>query len=377
MKCHRRRLCRCLNLINKNLGIYVHFPFCKSKCRYCDFNSSDKNWCLEEKYIDALVKEINSCKYTDKVDTVFFGGGTPTAVNLNNLLRVSDAVSSKFDISNAEFTVECNPATIDYDGFVKLKHAGVNRISMGLQSANDDELKFLGRIHTFDMFLKTYEDAVRAGFDNINVDLMFSLHSQTMDKWMYTLEKVTNLKPQHISCYSLIVEEGTPFYSMELDLPDEEIDRNMYYYCVDMLKERGYNHYEISNFALEGYECRHNIKYWTRENYLGFGCGASGMYENVRYQNTYEVSEYIKNNLVDEEILTLSDRMAEHIFLGLRMIDGFNIEKFKNMYNVDFRKKYKEQIKKFTDLGFLEIGENCRLTREGLSVSNSVMCEFI
>ena len=377
MKCLRRRLCRCLNLINKNLGIYVHFPFCKSKCKYCDFNSSDKNWCLEDKYIDALVKEIDNCTFKDKADTVFFGGGTPTAVKISNLIKVIDAVKKKFDISNCEFTVECNPATIEYDGFVKLKQAGVNRISMGLQSANDDELKFLGRIHTFDMFLKTYEDARKAGFENINVDLMFSLHRQTLDKWLYTLNKVTELKPQHISCYSLIVEEGTPFYNMELDLPDEETDRKMYYSAVDLLKSRGYGHYEISNFALDGYECRHNIKYWKRENYLGFGCGASGMYDNVRYQNTYDVAEYIEKNVVSEEFLSLEDIMAEHIFLGLRMINGFDIEKFKSMYNVDFRKKYKEQIRKFTDLGLLEISENCRLTREGLSVSNSVMCEFV
>ena len=377
MKCLRRRLCRCLNLTNQKLGIYVHFPFCKSKCRYCDFNSSAHNWCLEDKYIDALVNEIENSTYNDKVDTVFFGGGTPTAVKIFNLLRVIDAIKNKFDITDAEFTVECNPATIDYDGFLKLKNAGVNRISIGLQSANDDELAFLGRIHTFDVFLKTYEDAKKAGFDNINIDLMFSLHQQTAEKWLYTLNKVVDLKPAHISAYSLIVEEGTPFYSLELELPDEETDRAMYYGAVDLLKSKGYKHYEISNFALNGMECKHNVKYWKRENYLGFGCGASGMYNNVRYQNTYDVSEYINNNFVSEEVLTTSDAMAEHIFLGLRMVDGFNIEQFKNIYNVDFRKKYREQIKKFTDLGLLEVGENCRLTKEGLSVSNSVMCEFI
>lgn len=355
----------------------MHFPFCKSKCRYCDFNSSAQNWCLEDDYINALVSEIESSTYTDKVDTVFFGGGTPTAVKISNLIKVVEAVKSKFALDNAEFTVECNPATIDYEGFLKLKNAGVNRISLGLQSANDDELKFLGRIHTFDMFLKTYEDAKKAGFDNINVDLMFSLHQQTLDKWLYTLNKVVDLKPAHISAYSLIVEEGTPFYNLNLELPDEETDRAMYYGAVDLLKSKGYNHYEISNFALDGCECKHNVKYWKRENYLGFGCGASGMYNNVRYQNTYDVFEYIKNNVVSKEILTTADAMAEHIFLGLRMVEGFNIEEFKRIYNVDFRKKYKEQIKKFTDLGLLEVGENCRLTKDGLSVSNSVMCEFI
>ncbi|MBQ2284738.1 MAG: oxygen-independent coproporphyrinogen III oxidase [Clostridia bacterium] len=364
-------------MINKNLGIYVHFPFCKSKCRYCDFNSSDKNWCMEDEYIDALVKEIENSTYNDKVDTVFFGGGTPTAVKISNLIRVIDAVKAKFDTEGAEFTVECNPATIDYDGFVDLKNAGVNRISIGLQSANDDELKFLGRIHTFDVFLKTYEDAKKAGFENINIDLMFSLHQQTLEKWLYTLNKVVDLKPAHISAYSLIVEEGTPFYNLELELPDEETDRAMYYGAVDLLKSKGYEHYEISNFALNGMECKHNIKYWKRDNYLGFGCGASGMYNNVRYQNIYDVAEYIKCNVVSEEILTTDDAMAEHIFLGLRMTDGFNIGEFNRRYNVDFRKKYKEEIKKFKELGLLELDENCRLTKEGLSVSNSVMCEFV
>lgn len=332
---------------------------------------------MEDSYIDALVNEIEGSQYTDKVDTVFFGGGTPTAVKISNLIKVIDALRCKFDVSDAEFTVECNPATIGYEGLLALKNAGVNRISIGLQSANDDELKFLGRIHSFEMFLETYKDAQKAGFENINVDLMFSLHQQTLDKWMYTLNKVLELKPSHISAYSLIVEEGTPFYDLVLDLPDEETDRKMYYGAVDLLKSKGYSHYEISNFALENCECKHNIKYWKRENYLGFGCGASGMYDNIRYQNTYDMEEYIKNNVVSTEVLTMEDAMAEHIFLGLRLTDGFNIEKFKSIYNVDFRKKYKEQINKFTNLGLLEVGENCRLTREGLSVSNSVMCEFV
>ncbi len=355
----------------------MHFPFCKSKCRYCDFNSSDKNWCLENSYIDALVMEIENCTYTDKVDTIFFGGGTPTAVKISNLIRVIDALKTKFDICDAEFTVECNPATIEYEGLLQLKNAGVNRISIGLQSANDDELKFLGRIHTFDAFLKTYRDAVKAGFDNINTDLMFSLHRQTMDKWMNTLERVVDLKPSHISAYSLIVEEGTPFYDLELDLPDEETDRGMYYRAVEFLKSNGYYQYEISNFALKNHECKHNLKYWKRGNYLGFGCGASGMYDNVRYQNSYDAAEYISNNVVSSEKLTKEDAMAEHIFLGLRLTDGFDIEEFNCIYNVDFKEKYKMQTEKFTKLGLLEVDKSCRLTKEGLSVSNSVMCEFV
>ena len=377
MRCRRRRLCRCLNLIKSDLGIYVHFPFCKSKCRYCDFNSSDKNWSLEESYIDALVSEIESCGYSDEVNTVFFGGGTPTAVKLDNLIRVVEAVKGKFGTGYEEFTVECNPATMDYEDFLRLKNAGVNRISIGLQSANDDELAFLGRIHTFEMFLKTYNDAVRAGFDNINVDLMFSLHNQTMEKWTNTLEKVVGLKPQHISCYSLIVEEGTPFYNLKLNLPDEETDRQMYYYAVDFLAENGYGQYEISNFALDGFECKHNIKYWQRENYLGFGCGASGLYNNVRFQNSYDLRDYIENNSVEKTPLSMDDAKSEHIFLGLRMIDGFDISEFNKIYNTDFKAEYCDVINKYKSLGLLEADERCRLTKMGLSVSNSIMCEFV
>ena len=355
----------------------MHFPFCKSKCRYCDFNSSDKNWSLEDSYINALVSEIENCEYSDKVNTVFFGGGTPTAVKLDKLVRVVEAIRAKFGTEYEEFTVECNPATIDYDGFLRLKNSGVNRISIGLQSANDDELAFLGRIHTFEMFLKTYNDAVSAGFDNINVDLMFSLHNQTMEKWVNTLKKVVDLKPQHISCYSLIVEEGTPFYSLELNLPEEEIDRQMYYYAVDYLKKNGYSQYEISNFALDGFECKHNIKYWKRENYLAFGCGASGLYNNVRLQNTYNIKEYISNNKVEKNPLSMDDAKSEHIFLGLRMTDGFDISEFNKIYNADFKAEYCEVINKYKNLGLLEVGERCRLTKAGLSVSNSIMCEFV
>lgn len=360
-----------------SLGIYVHIPFCKSKCKYCDFNSSAKYWDLEDAYTEALIGEINACPFTDKVDTVFFGGGTPTAIKTENLLKIIEVVKDKFALENAEFTVECNPATMDYEGFLKLKNAGVNRLSLGLQSANDEELAHLGRIHTFDMFLKTYSDARRAGFSNINVDLMFSLHNQTEEKWMNTLKKVADLKPDHISCYSLIVEEGTPFYSMELNLPDEEADRKMYYGAVGFLAKMGYQQYEISNFALKNKECRHNLKYWKRDNYIGFGCGASSLYDNVRMENSYDICDYIKHNQVSKNPLTREEAMAEHIFLGLRMTDGFDIGAFDKIYGVDFVKKYEKTIKKFTDSGLLEVGKNCRLTREGISVSNSVMCEFV
>ena len=360
-----------------SLGIYVHIPFCKSKCKYCDFNSSAKNWGLEEAYTEALIGEINACPFTDKVDSVFFGGGTPTAIKTENLVKIIGEVKNKFALENAEFTVECNPATMGYDGFLKLRKSGVNRLSIGLQSANDDELAHLGRIHTFDMFLHTFYEARKAGFDNINVDLMFSLHNQTEEKWSNTLKKVTELKPEHISCYSLIVEEGTPFYDMDLNLPDEEADRKMYYIAVDFLAGLGYEQYEISNFALKNKECRHNIKYWKRDNYIGFGCGASSLYDNVRMENSYDICDYIKYNKINKNHLSKDDSMAEHIFLGLRMTEGFDIGEFNKIYSVDFVEKYQKTIDKFVDAGLLEVGKNCRLTEEGISVSNSVMCEFV
>lgn len=359
------------------LGIYVHIPFCKSKCRYCDFNSSDKYFGLEDTYTKALISEIENSPFCETADTFFFGGGTPTAMRLDNLTAVIDAAKRKFGTNYTEFTVECNPATIGYEGFLTLKESGVNRISIGLQSANNDELAVLGRIHTREMFLKTYEDAKRAGFENINIDLMFSLHEQTPEKWLYTLNYAIDLNPAHISCYSLIIEEGTPFFNENLKLPDEETDRRMYYDAVDLLEKRGYIQYEISNFAKKGFECAHNIKYWRRENYLGFGCGASGLYNNVRYCNSYDICEYISENKPEKTILTNDEAKSEHIFLGLRMTDGFDVEQFNRMYNADFVSQYGEILDKYKKLGLLECEKRCRLTKKGISVSNSVMCEFV
>ncbi len=360
-----------------SIGIYVHIPFCKSKCKYCDFNSSDKLFDLEDGYVKALITEIESCEQLDKVDTVFIGGGTPTAIKTENLLKIINSITNHFNIDCAEFTVECNPATASYEDFVKLKNAGVNRISIGLQSANDEELAYLGRIHNYSMFENTYNDCVNAGIENINVDLIFSLHQQNLNKWKYTLDKVTKLKPTHISCYSLIIEEGTPFFNMEHQLPDEEADREMYNYTIDFLGQKGYKQYEISNFALDGYRCKHNIKYWQRANYLGFGCGACGMYEDVRTQNTYDIKEYINNNQVEKTAISKEDAMAEHIFLGLRLTEGFDIEEFNQRYGVNFIRKYSDIIDKFTKTGLMELDQNCKLTRKGVSVSNSIMCEFL
>lgn len=358
-------------------GVYVHIPFCVKKCGYCDFNSFDNIAHLKKQYKDRIIEEINAYDGDAKADTVFFGGGTPTSMETEDLLEIIAAVKNKFEFDNIEFSVEANPATVDGRGLLLLRQSGVNRLSIGLQSANDNELKALGRVHSFSQFLKTYEDAVFAGFDNINVDLMFGIPEQTIKSFDNTLKTVVALNPSHISCYSLIIEENTPFYNATLNLPDEDTEREMYYHAVDYFSQNGYNHYEISNFARDGKHCRHNIKYWERENYIGFGAGACSMINNVRIQNTGNVLQYINDNNPQSEYINKEDALAEHIFLGLRMIDGFNVKNVENIYNINFYEKYKSIIDKYVKTGYIEFGERLKLTRKGISVSNVIMSEFL
>ncbi|OQB13619.1 MAG: Oxygen-independent coproporphyrinogen-III oxidase 1 [Firmicutes bacterium ADurb.Bin193] len=352
-------------------GVYIHIPFCARKCAYCDFNSYDNLDSLMEPYTQRLISEIKSGLPKD-YDTVFLGGGTPTALPLPLLLEIVDAVFKE----GCEFSVEANPATIDFEGFAVLKAAGVNRISLGLQSAQDSELKILGRIHSYSDFLSTYKAARRAGFDNINVDLMFSIPNQTVRSWADTLYKVVSLKPEHISCYSLIIEDTTPFSRMELSLPSEDEDREMYMYCAEFLKKNGYNHYEISNFAKDGFECRHNLKYWERKEYRGFGAGAHSFYNGARYENSRDVSEYISDNKVTKTILTQKDAENEYIFLGLRKTDGICLSEYKSLFGHDFTEKYYSAIKKYAD--FCEIrGGRFYLNLNGISISNTIICDFL
>ena len=359
------------------LGLYIHIPFCVKKCNYCDFNSFDNLNELKQPYTNALIKEINDSVYNDVIDSVFIGGGTPTSLDISMLIDIINAVKSNFTLQNAEFTVEVNPATLDKAGFIMLKNAGVNRISFGLQSANDDELLTLGRIHTYIDFEKSYNLAVECGFDNINVDLMFSLPSQNLEKWSYTLEKVVGLSPQHISCYSLIVEENTPFYEMDFDHPTEDIDREIYDYTIKFLSENGYKHYEISNFAKENKECQHNIKYWRRGQYIGFGAGAHSLYNDVRFENEENIEEYIRNNCITKTSLTKEEIISEYIFLGLRMTNGISLKEFYNLFGIDFTTEYADIISKYTALNLMKIDDRCYLTIDGLNVSNKIMAEFL
>ena len=363
-----------------SIGLYIHIPFCVKKCNYCDFNSFDNLNELKQPYTNALIREINDSKYNDIeniIDSVFIGGGTPTSLDISMLIDIINAVKNKFNLQNAEFTVEVNPATLDKNGFTMLKQSGVNRISFGLQSANDDELSILGRIHTYSDFEKSYNLAVECGFDNINVDLMFALPNQTLEKWSNTLKKVIGLSPQHISCYSLIIEENTPFYDMDFTLPTEEVDREIYDYTIKFLAENGYKHYEISNFAKENKDCQHNIKYWRRGEYIGFGAGAHSLYNNVRLENKANVKEYINNNSVTKTNLTKEDIISEYIFLGLRMTNGISLKEFHSLFGIDFAEKYADIIRKYTALNLMKIDDRCYLTIDGLNVSNKIMAEFL
>ncbi len=352
-------------------GVYIHIPFCVKKCLYCDFPSSDKADKLKAPYVHALISEIESGLPKD-YDTVFIGGGTPTFLPLPDLLSVVRTVAK----DGCEFTVEVNPATLDFEGFCALKAAGVNRISLGLQSAHDDELKALGRIHGYTDFLAAFQNARRADFDNINVDVMFSLPDQTPDKFAHTLDTVCALSPEHISCYSLIVERGTPFYDMSLSLPDEDEDRAMYQYCVAFLSENGYRQYEISNFAKDGFACRHNIKYWRREDYYGFGAAAHSLVGSVRYENSADIAEYIHCNHRSATPLTVKDIKNETILLGLRMPQGINLRNYQALFGCDFMKEHSQAIKKYREFCVSD-GEFFGLTPEGFGVSNAIICDFM
>ncbi len=355
-------------------SLYIHIPFCKSKCKYCDFLSFPNTEYINA-YKDALLNEINAfdCK---SVKSIFIGGGTPSIIDSSIISEIIDSLG-KFNIEkNAEITIEANPGTLTEEKVKEYRKSGINRISMGLQAWQNNLLKTLGRIHTKESFLKSYETA-RKYFNNINIDIMFSLPDQSFEMWLETLENVTALKPEHISAYSLIIEEGTPFYDMDLNLPDEETDRKMYHSAIKYLSDKGYRQYEISNFAKDGYESVHNSVYWQRGNYKGFGLGAASLINNIRYKNTESISEYIEGTTVTEkEILNKNDQMAEFMFLGLRMTQGVSISQFKNEFNEDMLKKYNKVIEKYNDF-FIIDNDRLRLTTEGIDISNMIFSEII
>lgn len=372
-------------LINKDsLSIYVHIPFCVRKCLYCDFLSFNCDKRAIDDYFVALLTEVKE-KSADfrnlQVKSIFFGGGTPSYVDAEHICDTLKCTRENFNVADdAEISIECNPASAIYDKLQAYREAGINRISIGAQSLNDEELARIGRAHNADMFRETFENARRAGFDNINVDIMSALPGQSMDSYMETLSKVVNLNPEHISAYSLIVEEGTPFYDMELDFPDEEEDRRMYHETKRFLSEHGYHRYEISNYSRDGYECYHNKVYWKRGNYLGLGLGASSMVDNIRWKNTEEFNEYLSHESNKKELqsLTKSECMEEFMFLGLRLTSGVCCSDFKAEFGQDIDEVYGKIIEKYIAEGLLiKDGDNLFLSDEGMDVSNTVMADFL
>lgn len=379
----------------KELELYVHIPFCVKKCSYCDFLSAPATEQTKEAYMAALFAEIGgrAKDYKDRIVTsVFIGGGTPSLLSGDSIRQLMEHIREGFALApDAEITMEVNPGTVTAEKLTAFYDAGINRLSIGMQSAQEQELKILGRIHDFDGFCQVYREAVEAGFTNINVDVMSGLPGQTLASYKDTLEKVLRLEPmpQHISAYSLIVEEGTPFAAMadrgELPLPEEDTERAMYEETIEVLAGYGFHRYEISNYALDGYECRHNVGYWIRRDYLGFGIGAASLIDNVRFQNGRDLNAYLAHPLAcreEEQSLTTQEQMEETMFLGLRLIRGVSYPEFARCYGQTLEEVYGEVIARNEADGLLtvredETGRRLMLTGRGLDVSNYVMAQFL
>ena len=373
----------------KELGIYVHIPFCKRKCAYCDFISFSGKARLIEKYVEALKREINEYKISKEdyvVKTIYFGGGTPSFIESKYTVEILEAIKEKFNISkNAEITIEINPGTVTEEKLKDYYEVGINRISFGLQSTNSQLLKLVGRIHSYSSFLEGYNLAKKIGFKNINVDLMIGLPVQTLKDVQKDVSRIIELDPEHISVYSLIVEEGTrieeKIKNKELYLPSEKLERKMYWEVKKKLEEAGYIHYEISNFAKTGYESKHNLSCWNQEEYLGFGLAAHSYFNNVRYSNTDDFEEYFdwpENSKIIHERQTDEDRQKEFMLLGLRKIEGVAISDFKNKFIENPIYLYRETLNKLVTQGLIEVDiDSIKLTNRGIDLANLVWEEFV
>lgn len=377
----------------KELGLYIHIPFCVRKCDYCDFLSAPADEETKYNYVKALLAEIKSYKQISGeylVKTVFIGGGTPSSLKGEYITDIMNAVREVFLIPGfekglPEITMEVNPGTLTPDKLKLYKLAGINRLSFGLQSADNRELKLLGRIHTYETFLENYRLAREIGFHNINIDLMSALPGQTLTDWLNTLNQVIQLKPEHISAYSLILEEGTPFFSRyQEEDQDEELDRNIYARTKEVLEKAGYFRYEISNYAKPGYESRHNTSYWVRTDYLGMGLGAATLLNNTRYQNTESLAEYLELSKDyhdirgSREVLSVSRQMEEFMFLGLRMSKGINKIYFQNLFGTSIEAVYGGVINKSLAVGLIDCkGDTIYLTDKGIDLSNRVLSGFL
>ena len=387
----------------REIGIYVHIPFCKQKCYYCDFKSYANKEELIEKYIKWLkyeIKEVgegNKLDYENDLDelvtvkTIYIGGGTPSYLDSKYIKEIIEEIRENFKLADkVEITIEVNPGTVNKTKLLDYINSGINRISIGLQSTDNELLKRIGRIHKYEDFLQTYNMAREVGFKNINVDLMLALPGQTIAKLEKGLKQVIDLQPEHISLYSLIIEDGTKIEKMlknnEITLPDENIERKMYWETKKVLEEAGYIHYEISNFAKEGYKSEHNWNCWSQKEYMGFGVAAHSYTNDVRFSNIDSIEEYIENyeqgnvtdNFVFHEKQTQSSKMKEYMLLGLRKIEGISIQEFKNKFVGNPLYIYRKELQKLVEEELIEIElDKIKLTKKGLDFANIVWEEFI
>ena len=378
----------------KKLGIYIHIPFCKKKCHYCDFISFSGKEKLIEEYINSLKKEISDYKINNEeylIETIYFGGGTPSFIESKYIIEILQELKQKFNISkNAEITIEINPGTVDEQKLKDYYDVGINRISFGLQTTRSELLKLVGRIHSYSSFLDAYKLARKIGFKNINVDLMIGLPVQTLKDVENDIERIVELKPEHISVYSLIVEEGTTIEqkinNKELYLPSEELERKMYWKVKNALEENGYKHYEISNFSKPGYKSKHNLACWNQEEYIGFGLAAHSYIDNKRYSNTEDLQQYIVGadlgpvcpQKTIHEIQSREDQMKEYMLLNLRKIEGVKISEFKNKFIDNPIYLYRENLNKLATQELIEIDmDSIKLTNRGIDLANIVWKEFI
>lgn len=371
----------------EKLGLYIHIPFCKQKCKYCDFKSYSGMEKCENEYVKALCLEIDK-RVNKKVSSIFIGGGTPTYLSEEALSILKKSIDKVEKADYIEFTVEANPDSITKEKLEILKSMGVNRISIGVQAFQDDILKVLGRIHTKEQFMKSYKLVRKIGFSNVNLDLMFGLPNQKIEDWRYTLDSVIKLNPEHLSCYSLIIEEGTPFYKMyeidQLDIPSEDEVMEMYSMTISKLKESGYDQYEISNFSKQNRECKHNLLYWDDNEYIGCGVAAHSYLDGKRKRNEDTINKYIDmikkdgTAIVETHTNSVKEDMEEFMFLGLRKTKGISIKEFKERFEKDIYEVYKDVIEKYVEQKLLMLsGDRLFLSKRGVEISNSVMSEFM
>lgn len=377
------------------LGIYIHIPFCKKKCKYCDFISFSSSCENIDRYFKAIIKEINDKEISNlenrEISTIYIGGGTPSFVDSKYIINVMNALKNKFKIKdNAEITIEINPGTIDSKKLIDYKNIGINRVSIGLQTTNDRLLNLIGRIHNYNDFLNTYKLVKDIGFENINVDLMLALPTQTKEELIESLNKVIKENPTHISVYSLILEANTELEKLILDgtydLVDEETERRMYWITKEILEKNGYKHYEISNFSKVNRESKHNLDCWNQNEYIGYGLAAHSYLKNKRFSNTSNLEEYIKNiennqyiqNVEVHEEQNGEDAKKEFMMLGLRKIEGVSISEFEKKFRINPLFYFRFEISKLTDEELIEVDlDNIKLTKKGLDFANKVFEEFV